>query len=676
MPRPKAMSRSKKGAPRDSTGQLTGPDIASTNAPANQPGIAPAIIVDSDEITDQDLDDPDNCMIFLDATHNATLQSFVGNWEEHAKPRRRVYDGQSSRSLRRKAEHTRQAMTACPMQPLSSWYPLNDQSDETTRLPNKTVPSHRVYVDELMTTVSTLPKSNTSMLTKVLVLVKFFEYRGEGMARFHAGERAALCLPKVMQCSGRSVESWAKYYIEHGKVPDSMRGKHQKTASLLHDEDFQEKCASWLRVCLPSRRTPHLFMKHLNDNVVPFVTGAIKIKVSENTARRWMLAIGYKYGMWKQDIYFDGHEREDVVAYRKVFCQRWLMFFERMTTFGGDNMDVVCPPSDIMHSEIVWVTHDESVFYANDDGGKLWTHELHRDLPKKSRGRSVMVSDFLCPCHGRLYNTVDGKIEYVCTIIHVGKDHDGYWTNEHLMVQMRSKVLTAFTNLHPNAVALYTFDQSTNHGAFASDALRASAMNLGPGGAQPSMRHGWFGPHKTPQSMTFPLNDTNLALQGKPKGLRVILQERGLWRDGLRLKCKNQQTSGSCDMSSSCCARHLMAAQADFYAQQSQLEETIRASGHECIFLPKYHCELNPIESYWGAAKRFTRANCDYSWAALQDCVPRSLEQVRLSSIRKYFRRCGHFIQSYSDGCDYKLTRFAHKKYKSHRRVPLVLQED
>ena len=314
------MSRSKKGAPRDSTGQFTGPDIASTNAPANQPGIAPAIIVDSDEITDQDLDDPDNCMIFLDATHNATLQSFVGNWEEHAKPRRRVYDGQSSRSLRRKAEHTRQAMTACPMQPLSSWYPLNDQSDETTRLPNKTVPSHRVYVDELMTTVSTLPKSNTSMLTKVLVLVKFFEYRGEGMARFHAGERAALCLPKVMQCSGRSVESWAKYYIEHGKVPDSMRGKHQKTASLLHDEDFQEKCASWLRVCLPSRRTPHLFMKHLNDNVVPFVTGAIKIKVSENTARRWMLAIGYKYGMWKQDIYFDGHDQKMLLPTGRSFA--------------------------------------------------------------------------------------------------------------------------------------------------------------------------------------------------------------------------------------------------------------------------------------------------------------------------------------------------------------------
>ena len=26
------------------------------------------------------------------------------------------------------------------------------------------------------------------------------------------------------------------------------------------------------------------------------------------------------------------------------------------------------------------------------------------------------------------------------------------------------------------------------------------------------------------------------------------------------------------------------------------LEELIRGHGHECIFLPKFHCKLNPIE--------------------------------------------------------------------------------
>ena len=125
-----------------------------------------------------------------------------------------------------------------------------------------------------------------------------------------------------------------------------------------------------------------------------------------------------------------------------------------------------------------------------------------------------------------------------------------------------------------------------------------------------------------------------------------------------------------------CCARHCMASHPDFRAQTSLLEETITSAGHICLFLPKYHCELNPIEAYWGAAKRYARANCDYSFEGLKACVPKSLESVSLVSIRKFFRRCGHFVQSYHLGCDYELTKFAHKKYRSHRRIPeSILQE-
>ena len=33
-----------------------------------------------------------------------------------------------------------------------------------------------------------------------------------------------------------------------------------------------------------------------------------------------------------------------------------------------------------------------------------------------------------------------------------------------------------------------------------------------------------------------------------------------------------------------------------FQNQPSMLETLIMKAGHECIFLPKFHCELNPIE--------------------------------------------------------------------------------
>ncbi len=35
------------------------------------------------------------------------------------------------------------------------------------------------------------------------------------------------------------------------------------------------------------------------------------------------------------------------------------------------------------------------------------------------------------------------------------------------------------------------------------------------------------------------------------------------------------------------------------------VQEVIEAAGHLCIFLPKFHCELNFIEFFWGWVKRY-----------------------------------------------------------------------
>ena len=66
---------------------------------------------------------------------------------------------------------------------------------------------------------------------------------------------------------------------------------------------------------------------------------------------------------------------------------------------------------------------------------------------------------------------------------------------------------------------------------------------------------------------------------------------------------------------------HLLSHQEDFVNQILMLEQLITSCGHLCIFLPKFHCELNPIEmvcvyincasatisssttKYWGWAK-------------------------------------------------------------------------
>ena len=118
-----------------------------------------------------------------------------------------------------------------------------------------------------------------------------------------------------------------------------------------------------------------------------------------------------------------------------------------------------------------------------------------------------------------------------------------------------------------------------------------------------------------------------------------------------------------------CCARKIMSLQPDFLVQKSELETIIEEAEHKCIFYPKFHCELNFIEMYWGAAKRYTREHCDYTWNGLQKTVPEALNFILLVEIRRFAQKSWRYMDIYRKGVTGKLAIFAEKKYKSHRRV-------
>jgi hypothetical protein len=169
--------------------------------------------------------------------------------------------------------------------------------------------------------------------------------------------------------------------------------------------------------------------------------------------------------------------------------------------------------------------------------------------------------------------------------------------------------------------------------------------------------------------MIFPVDHPECPDQ--PKGVKQVLQERGLWVDGLKLKCRDKCLVGS----GNCCAKRLLEVQSDFQEQRSLVQEVIEAAGHLCIFLPKFHCELNFIEYFWGAVKRYLRDHCDYTFPTLQENLPKALESVGVGTIRKWEHRMWRWVEAYDCGlaareAQLHVQKFSSRKYKSHRRAP------
>ena len=81
---------------------------------------------------------------------------------------------------------------------------------------------------------------------------------------------------------------------------------------------------------------------------------------------------GYLYRKFGKDIFFDGHERPDVIEYRKAWALRMLQYKSFMTAFGEEDEVIEPVLADPSQQKLVLVTHDECTFYANDGKKDMW----------------------------------------------------------------------------------------------------------------------------------------------------------------------------------------------------------------------------------------------------------------------------------------------------------------
>ena len=238
---------------------------------------------------------------------------------------------------------------------------------------------------------------------------------------------------------------------------------------------------------------------------------------------------------------------------------------------------------------------------------------------------------------------------------------------------MSEKIIPAFEAAHGAGYrALFLIDNSQGHSAYAEDALQVrNRMNIKPGGKQAHMWKGWFicDGIRIKQDMVYPPDHPYFPDQ--PKGIKAVLTEWGLWQEQICGKCHSK-----CDTDAvACCNMHILKSQPDFLAQKPLVEEIIEMAGHTCLFLPKFHCELNFIEYFWGSVKKYLHDHADGSFVTLKANLPQALASVQLCTIQLWEQCMHRWVEAYQSGLQTKeaqmeVRKFSSTKYMSHRCVP------
>jgi len=155
-------------------------------------------------------------------------------------------------------------------------------------------------------------------------------------------------------------------------------------------------------------------------------------------------------------MYLDGHEQKDVIHYCKEFLERMKIREARMAMYGGDDMMVETLPKPMDgQKRLVLVTHDESCFSANNGKSTIWVDAENKPIRLKGYSRSVIVSEFICKCHGLMKLSEVQKQNHIyvpsetLVMIKPGKNGDGYWMNQDLVNQIQDHALSIFQILHP-----------------------------------------------------------------------------------------------------------------------------------------------------------------------------------------------------------------------------------
>jgi hypothetical protein len=221
-----------------------------------------------------------------------------------------------------------------------------------------------------------------------------------------------------------------------------------------------------------------------------------------------------------------------------------------MCKYDDKTMEPIPPTLAPGEKKHMLVLQDECLVNTNDSPRRQWLKADQQPLKKKGNGRGIHICNWIYERSGQLALTEEQiatqaalpeeqclKVMDAQKIIYPGKNHDAWWDLDQLMEQMKHAV-NIFEYLHPEKVAIWAFNCSFAHEGLAMDALNVNNMNVNLGVKQRHLRTTVIPMNNPPpkpgcidtwgqtQTMVYPEDHPDPKLQGKPKGMKAVLQER------------------------------------------------------------------------------------------------------------------------------------------------------
>jgi hypothetical protein len=188
------------------------------------------------------------------------------------------------------------------------------------------------------------------------------------------------------------------------------------------------------------KEIPQGLKKYMEVELFPHIHLKPGRGISLRTARQWLRREGFRFVEHKKALYYDGHERPDVVHYRQN------VFLPAMEKYRARLVEYIPGPGEIVNEKkkpncvetrLVVCAHDEMTSQANDGKVRSWVCQDEHALKKKGMGRGIHQSDVICSTVGWL-KEASQSLEY-------GKNYEGYWTGELFVKQVRTALFAVYS---------------------------------------------------------------------------------------------------------------------------------------------------------------------------------------------------------------------------------------